>query len=93
MSARETGDAVTADGAGGVSGRMANGGHSEEEDSPDDEAAQAAARAAATLEYDEFAAEINALSMAEALRVCELEGIAPRDSSLLGVRAALLLHF
>ena len=72
---------------------MANGGHSEEEDSPDDEAAQAAARAAATLEYDEFAAEINALSMAEALRVCELEGIAPRDSSLLGVRAALLLHF
>ena len=51
------------------------------------------ARAAAVLEYDEFAEEINALSMAQALRVCEMEGIVPRDPSLLGVRAALLLHF
>ena len=48
---------------------------------------------AALLEYEEFSAEINALSMAQALRVCEIEGIAPRDPTLLGMRSALLLHF
>ena len=34
--------------------------------------------AAALLEYEEFSEEINALSMQQALRVCEMEGIAPR---------------
>ena len=39
------------------------------------------AEAAALLEYEEFSEEINALSMPQALRVCEMEGIAPRAYS------------
>ncbi len=35
----------------------------------------------ALLEYEEFSEEINALSMPQALRVCEMEGIAPRAYS------------
>jgi Ca2+-binding EF-hand superfamily protein len=49
-------------------------------------------REAALVEYYEFAYEIDSLSMQQALRACEMEGIAPRDPSLLGLRAALLLH-
>lgn len=62
-------------------------------DNDDQTKAAEAAAAEAVLEYNEFAEEINALSVPQALRVCEIEGIAPRDGSLLGLRAALLLHF
>ncbi len=55
-----------------------------------DEATQALS---AAKEYDDYALVINAMPMAAALRACEQEGIMPSDTSLLGLRAALLLHF
>eukprot|EP01043_Picozoa_sp_COSAG02_P064546 COSAG02_NODE_9471_length_2206_cov_1.986711_2_plen_393_part_00 len=55
-----------------------------------DEATQALS---AAKEYDDYALVINAMPLAAALRACEQEGIIPRDTSLLGLRAALLLHF
>ena len=45
------------------------------------------------VEYGEFAAEISKMSMAQALRVCEMEGIAPEEPVLLGLHTALRRHF
>jgi hypothetical protein len=44
-------------------------------------------------EYDEYATVINGMPIAAARTACAKEGISPRDDSLLGLRAALLLHF
>lgn len=55
-----------------------------------DEATQALSTAK---EYDEYALVINAMPLVAAARACEQEGILPSDTTLLGLRSALLLHF
>jgi calmodulin len=47
----------------------------------------------AAKEYDEYALVINAMPLEAAVRACEQEGILPNDTSVLGLRTALLLHF
>jgi Ca2+-binding EF-hand superfamily protein len=44
-------------------------------------------------DYDEYALVINNMSLEVAQAACLKEGIAPRDTTLLGLRAALLYHF
>ena len=55
-----------------------------------DEAFQALSTAK---EYDEYALVINAMPLVATVRACEQESILPSDTTLLGLRAALLLHF